>query len=146
VGASDTAAVLALTVGPTVLLLLLAVLLPHHAPVEVPMTLPPPKPGEPRPMRQLSRLLFARRSERSAIVLDCLTIPEGSPFTLELRAPDTSWFGERVEHLLGEWAEESRELTLELRNDHGKVRTMISNGSSAVHLELAGAAGLALPA
>jgi hypothetical protein len=33
-----------------------------------------------------------------------------------------------------------------LRNDHGKVRTMITNGSSAVHLELAGAAGLALPA
>ncbi|MEA3075239.1 MAG: hypothetical protein QOF60_147 [Actinomycetota bacterium] len=137
VGASETAAILALTIGPTLLLLLLAVLLPHHL---------PSFDDDPRPVRLPSRLLFAGRSERAAIVLDCLTIPEGSPFTLELRVPDTSWFGERVEHLLEEWADESRELTLELRNDHGKVRTMISNGSSAVHLELAGAAGLALPA
>ena len=121
---------LALTLGPTAVLLLLAMLLPHHvSPTATAVRLP-------------SRLLFTWRSTRRVIVLDCLTIPEGAPFTLELRPPDTQWFGERIEHLLAEWADESRELVLELRRDHGKVRTMISNGSSAVHLELAGAAGL----
>lgn len=141
VGAVGTAVVLALTLGPTVVLLLLAVVLPHHRSGRVPS-------AEVRPaaVRLLSRLLFTWRAGPKALVLDCLTIPEGAPFTLELRPPDTLWFGERIEHLLAEWAEESRELTVELRNDHGKVRTMISNGSSAVHLELAGAAGLPLPA
>ena len=57
---------------------------------------------------------------------------------------DPSGSRDRVDHLLGEWADESREMMVELREDHGKVRTMLSSGDSAVHLELAGAAGLSL--
>jgi hypothetical protein len=83
VGATETAAILALTAGPTLVLLLLAVLLPHHPASDNGADDPAP------PVELLSRLLFAQRSERAAIVLDCLTIPEGSPFTLELRAPRT---------------------------------------------------------
>jgi hypothetical protein len=110
---------------------------------------------DPRPrLRLLSRLLFTR-TRRDAITLDCLLLsveqagpgvaaPEGLPFTLELRTPDTGWFAARVDDLLHEWADESRELVLELREDHGKVRTMITSEGSSVHLELSGAAGLTL--
>ena len=109
--------------------------------------------GRPR-VRLLSRLLFTRTQD-DAITIDCLLMavekagpgvdaPEGLPFTLQLRTPDTAWFADRVEQLLEQWAEESRELLVELREDHGKVRTMIASGASTVHLELAGAAGLTL--
>lgn len=107
-------------------------------------------------IRLLSQVLFTRR-QRDAITIDCLLVsvehagpgigaPSGMPFTLQFHAPDTTWFADRVEQLLTEWSDENRELILELREDHGKVRTMISSGPSAVHLELAGAAGLSLTA
>lgn len=113
-----------------------------------------------------SRALFATRS-RDAITLDftlvraeegldlppalwppelpgALTngLPPGQPFTLQLRAPDAGWFAGRVEELLCEWAEDNRELMLELREDRGRVRTTIVSGDSSVHLELASADGL----
>jgi hypothetical protein len=109
--------------------------------------------GRPR-IQLLSRLLFSRRQPES-IVIDCLllsieqagpgvTAPEGMPFTLQLRTPDTGWFAERVDQLLSTWADESRELLLELREDQGKVRTRIASGDASVQLELSGAAGLSL--
>ena len=109
--------------------------------------------GRPR-IRLLSRLLFTRRQPES-IVIDCLllaveqagpgvTAPEGLPFTLQLRAPDTAWFAERVDDLLTEWADDSRELMVELREDHGTVRTRIASGDASLQLELSGAAGLTL--
>jgi hypothetical protein len=142
--------VVAFAAATTVVLLLLA--------FAAPMPRPPAlydEEGRPR-IRLLSRLLFTGRHD-DAITLDCLlvsveraapgvTAPEGMPFTLQLRTPETAWFAARVEHLLGEWADESRELLLELREDHGKVRTMIASGDSSVHLELSGAAGLGLTA
>ncbi|HVM07500.1 MAG TPA: hypothetical protein VM345_03470 [Acidimicrobiales bacterium] len=111
-----------------------------------------PQPERGR-VRLMSRLLFARRTS-DAITLDCTLVavegqlppdvdpPQGLPFTLRLRCPDTTWFAGRVEELLTEWAEENRELMLELSPDRGKVRTTIASGGSSVHLELAGAAGL----
>lgn len=104
-------------------------------------------------VRLVTRLVFARRSF-DAFTLDCLLVsvdgdlpddvepPEGLPFTLRLRSPDTTWFAERVEELLTDWADETRELTLELTPDRGRVRTTIASGDASVHLELAGAAGL----
>lgn len=112
-------------------------------------------PDDRRPrIRLLSRVLFTRR-QHDAITVDCLLVsveqagpgigaPAGLPFTLQFRTPDTAWFADRVERLLTEWADDSRELTVELREDHGKVRTVIASGPSSVHLELAGAAGLSL--
>jgi hypothetical protein len=100
-------------------------------------------------LRLLSRALFARRSF-DAITLDCTLVraegaipkqfepPSGLPFTLRLRVPDTSWFASRVEELLIQWAEDSREIVVELREDKGKVRTSIASGDSSVHLELVG--------
>lgn len=107
-------------------------------------------------IRILSQVLFTRR-QRDNITIDCLLVsveqagpgvgaPAGLPFTLQFHTPDTAWFADRVEHLLAEWAEDNRELTLELREDHGKVRTVIASGPSSVHLELSGAAGLTLTA
>lgn len=107
-------------------------------------------------IRILSQVLFTRR-QRDNITIDCLLVsveqagpgvgaPAGLPFTLQFHTPDTAWFADRVEHLLTEWAEDNRELTLELREDHGKVRTVIASGPSSVHLELSGAAGLTLTA
>ena len=110
----------------------------------------PPTRGH---VRLMSRLLFARRSF-DAITLDCTLVsvdgdlppdvdpPEGLPFTLRVRCPDTTWFATRVEELLTEWADDNRQLVLELSADRGKVRTTIASGGSSVHLELAGAAGL----
>jgi hypothetical protein len=107
----------------------------------------------PGALRLFSRLLFARRST-DAITLDCTLVavdgelppgvepPAGLPFTLRLRCPDTTWLASRVEELLIEWADESRELVLELAPENGKVRTTIMSDGSSVHLELAGAAGL----
>ena len=104
-------------------------------------------------IRLASRLLFARRSF-DAITLDCILVrvdselpahvkpPEGLPFTLRLRCPDTSWFATRVEELLNEWADQGRELEFELTSENGKVRTTIASDGSSVHLELASAAGL----
>ena len=114
----------------------------------------------------LSRALFASRSQ-DAITLDftlvraeegldlapalwppglpCVLpngLPSGQPFTLQLRAPDAGWFAGRVEELLCEWAEDNRELVLELREDHGRVRTTIASGDSSVYLELASTDGL----
>ena len=143
--------VVAFTVVTTLVLLVLAFAVPDTpAP---PLTALPDDDRRPR-IRLLSRVLFTRR-HRDAITIDCLLVsveqagagvgaPPGLPFTLQFRTPDTAWFADRVEQLLTEWAEEDRELTLELREDHGKVRTVIASGPSAVHLELAGAAGLSL--
>lgn len=105
-------------------------------------------------VRLVSRLLFTRRQPDS-ITLDCLLVaveeaapgieaPCGMPFTLQLRAPETAWFATRVEQLLAEWAADSRELMLELSEDHGRVRTKIASHGTSVNLELAGAAGLHL--
>lgn len=115
---------------------------------------PPAAPHETAPprgqVRLLSRLLFAHRSF-DAITLDCTLVaidgdvpadidpPEGLPFTVRVRCPDTTWFATRVEELLGEWADENRELLVELSPDRGRVRTTIASGGSSVHLELAGA-------
>jgi hypothetical protein len=148
---SLTLTIVVFTVVTTVVLLGLALALPAA----------PMKDGDgvvaedrrPR-IRLLSQVLFTRR-QRDAITIDCLLVsveqagpgvgaPAGLPFTLQFRTPDTAWFADRVEQLLTEWADDNRELTLELREDHGKVRTMIASGPSTVHLELAGAAGLSL--
>lgn len=92
-------------------------------------------------VRLLSRLLFARRDE-DAFTLDC-TLASGLPFTLQVHAPETEWFAGRVEQLLAEWAEDERELVLELTKGYGgKVRTTIAAGDSSLQLELVGAAGL----
>lgn len=107
-------------------------------------------------VRLVSRLLFSRRTA-DAFTLDCMLVtvdgdlpdevdpPEGLPFALRVRCPETSWFADRVEGLLSDWAEETRELTLELTPDRGRVRTTIASGDASVHLELAGAAGLGTP-
>jgi hypothetical protein len=118
-----------------------------------PRSFTPPPRRRPGAVRLFSRLLFTRRST-DAITLDCTLVavdgelpagvepPEGLPFTLRLRCPDTTWFASRVEELLTEWADDNRELLLELAPENGKVRTTITSGGSSVHLELAGAAGL----
>jgi len=149
-GVTVSVAILAFVIATTVVLLLVS------------LAVPAPKTpalydddGQPR-IRLLSRVLFTRRFT-DAITIDCLLVaveqagpdldaPEGLPFTLQLKAPETGWFADRVEQLLEEWAGDSRELLLELREDHGRVRTMIVSGSSSVHLELTGAAGLSLTA
>ena len=147
-GAVFPLAVVGFTVTTTIVLLLLAITAPGNRSAAL-----FDDEGHPR-IRLLSRLLFTRTQD-DAITIDCLLLsidqaapgisaPEGLPFTLRLRSPETAWFAERVDHLLGEWAHESREMVVELREDHGKVRTMLSSGDSAVHLELAGAAGLSL--
>ena len=149
-GTTLTLAVVAFTVVTTVVLLLLALTVPDAPP---PPATEVPDDRRPR-IRLLSRVLFTRRN-RDAITIDCLLVsveqagpgigaPSGLPFTLQFRTPDTAWFADRVEQLLTEWADDDRELTVELREDHGKVRTVIASGPSAVHLELAGAAGLSL--
>jgi hypothetical protein len=142
--------VAACTVVTTVLLLAVAVAAP---PDETGSDALADEDRRPR-IRLLSRVLFTRR-QRDAITIDCLLVsveqagpgvgaPAGLPFTLQFRTPDTAWFADRVERLLTEWADDSRELSVELREDHGKVRTVLTSGPSAVHLELAGAAGLSL--
>ena len=153
-GITLTVTVVAFTVATTIVLLLLALAVPEPL-LEERLARAPEPPEDRRPrIRLLSQVLFTRR-HRDAITLDCLLVsveqagpgvgaPSGLPFTLQLRAPDTTWFADRVEQLLTEWAEESRELTMELREDKGKVRTVIASGPSAVHLELSGAAGLSL--
>lgn len=149
-GTTVALAVVAFTVVTTLVLLLVAFAVPD---TPTPAVDDPTDDRRPR-IRLLSRVLFTRR-HRDAITIDCLLVsveqagpgvgaPAGLPFTLQFRAPDTAWFADRVERLLMEWAEDDRELTLELREDHGKVRTVIASGRSAVHLELAGAAGLSL--
>ena len=141
-------AVVGFTVATTIVLLLIAIAAPSARGTAL-----FDDDGRPR-IRLLSRLLFMRTND-DAITIDCLlmsveqagpgiTAPEGLPFTLQLRTPDTAWFADRVEQLLELWADESRELTVELREEHGKVRTMLSSGESSVHLELSGAAGLSL--
>lgn len=104
-----------------------------------PQSLPQREQG--RRLRLWSRALFAS-STRGAITLDCMLVQTGEPFTLLLRPPDSGWFAGRVEELLREWAEENRELALELREEHGRVRTTIASGGSSVYLELARAEGL----
>lgn len=111
-----------------------------------------PAPRHTGRVRLMSRLLFARRS-LDAITLDCTLVavdgglpaavdpPEGLPFALRVRCPDTAWLANRVEKLLSEWADDNRELVLELTADRDKVRTTIASGRSSVHLELADAAG-----
>ena len=154
-GATLTLTVVVFTVVTTVVLLVLAMAVPDR---ETQRSAARPRVGDdgrPR-IRLLSQVLFTRR-QRDAITIDCLLVsvehagpgvgaPSGLPFTLQFHAPDTTWFADRVEQLLTEWSDDNRELVMELREDHGKVRTMISSGPSAVHLELAGAAGLSLSA
>ncbi len=149
-GSTAVVVLLAFAVAMTIVLLVIA--------IAVPVTPRSPalygEDGQPR-IRLLSRVLFSRR-QSNALSVDFLLVaieqagpdlaaPAGLPFTLELRTPETGWFADRVEQLLAEWAEDSRELLVELREDRGgKVRTMIASGTSSVHLELTGAAGLSL--
>ena len=134
-------------------IVLLAITYAIPTPATRTTTAPEHDDGRPR-IRLVSRLLFSHRQPES-IVIDCLLLavdqagpgvsaPEGLPFTLRLRVPDTEWFADRVDELLSQWADESRELVLELREDHGTVRTRIASGDSSVQLELSGAAGLSL--
>jgi hypothetical protein len=150
-GATVVSAILAFIVVTTVVLFVIAMVAPASRPEDALGAAAESR--RPR-IRLLSQLLFTRR-QRDAITIDCLLVsveqagpgvgaPAGLPFTLQFRTPDTGWFADRVERLLTEWADESRELTLELHEDHGIVRTMIASGDSALHLELAGAAGLSL--
>jgi hypothetical protein len=153
-GATLTLTVVVFTVVTTVVLLVLAMAVPDR---ETRRSTTATFDDDRRPrIRLLSQVLFTRR-QRDAITIDCLLVsvehagpgvgaPAGLPFTLQFHAPDTTWFADRVEQLLTEWSDDNRELVMELREDHGKVRTMISSGPSAVHLELAGAAGLSLSA
>ena len=152
-GTTLSLTIVAFTVVTTLVLLLVALAAPNAATTLQHQRFTDDDDGRPR-IRLLSRVLFTRRN-RDAITIDCLLLsveqagpgvgaPAGLPFTLQFRTPDTAWFADRVEQLLSEWAAEDRELTLELREDHGKVRTLIASGTSAVHLELAGAAGLSL--
>jgi hypothetical protein len=150
-GLATTVALLliAATAGPTV---------PDPPPPLHPLHPLHPSPRRPAPgvggrLRLSSRALFASRSV-DAITLDCTLMraeddadepPVGLPFTLQLRPPQAGWFASRVEELLAEWAADNRELLLELREDHGRVRTMIASGESSVYLELTSAAGLAAP-
>ena len=145
--------VVGFTVLTTIVLLVLACAVPDRPPAPAAPAPPPEDDRQPR-IRLLSQVLFTRRN-RDAITIDCLLVsveqagpgvgaPSGLPFTLQFVAPDTTWFADRVEQLLSEWSDDNLELTMELREDHGKVRTVIANGPSAVHLELAGAAGLSL--
>ena len=157
-GLTFSLAIVGFTVLTTILLLVLAFAVPDKPtapPAPAAPTAPPADDRQPR-IRLLSQVLFTRRN-RDAITIDCLLVsvehagpgvgaPSGLPFTLQFHAPDTTWFADRVEQLLTEWSDDNRELVMELREDHGKVRTMISSGPSAVHLELAGAAGLSLSA
>ena len=151
-GTTLSLTIVAFTVVTTLVLLLVALAAPSGATLHH-QGFTDDDDGRPR-IRLLSRVLFTRRNS-DAITIDCLLLsveqagpgvgaPSGLPFTLQFRTPDTAWFADRVEQLLSEWAAEDRELTLELREDHGKVRTLIASGTSAVHLELAGAAGLSL--
>ena len=155
-GTTLSFSIVAFTVVTTLVLLLLALAVPDAARSRHEATKRAKEIEEDRRprIRLLSQVLFTRRN-RDNITIDCLLVsvehagpgvgaPSGLPFTLQFRAPDTAWFADRVEQLLTEWSEESRELTMELREDHGKVRTVIASGPSAVHLELAGAAGLSL--
>lgn len=153
-GATLTLTVVVFTVVTTVVLLVLAMAVPDR---ETKRSATAAFDDDRRPrIRLLSQVLFTRR-QRDAITIDCLLVsvehagpgvgaPAGLPFTLQFHAPDTTWFADRVEQLLTEWSDDNRELVMELREDHGKVRTMISSGPSVVHLELAGAAGLSLSA
>jgi len=155
-GLTFSLAIVGFTVLTTILLLVLAFAVPDKPtapPAPAAPTAPPADDRQPR-IRLLSQVLFTRRN-RDAITIDCLLVsveqagpgvgaPSGLPFTLQFVAPDTTWFADRVEQLLTEWSDDNLELTMELREDHGKVRTVNANGPSAVHLELAGAAGLSL--
>lgn len=153
-GATLTLTVVVFTVVTTLVLLVLALAAPDR---DAPRRAVRSADDDRRPrIRLLSQVLFTRR-QHDVITIDCLLVsvehagpgigaPSGLPFTLQFHPPDTTWFADRVEQLLTEWSDDNRELVLELREDHGKVRTMISSGPSAVHLELAGAAGLSLSA
>ena len=127
---------------------------PTSIPTSSPTLIPTSRPR----LRLPSRILFASRSA-ATITLDCALVrpadvagvvlpphlapPPGLPFTLQLRAPTVDWFAGRVEELLRAWAEEDREVVVELREDRGRVRTTVASEESSVHLELAGVAGLA---
>ena len=140
-----SAVVLAAAVGA--LVISFAIALPHS-----PGWHPPLRTNERSRLRVRSFLLFARHDERS-ITLDCtivemengssdgLTAP-GAPFTLALSPPATTWFTERVEHLLEQWAEEARLIEVEIVEGHSTLQAGISSGNSRVLLELEAAAGL----
>lgn len=149
-------ALLALATTCVLVVLALAAAVPRVLPELAPLTplaVPAHYPG--RRLGLDARILFVSRSA-GTIALDCVLAghhdgnhdsdapPPGLPFTLQLRAPFADWFSARVEDLLRLWAEEDRELVIELRDDgRGRVRTTIAGDESSVHLELAGAPGLA---
>jgi hypothetical protein len=149
VATTTALSIMAGSVAATIVLLIVAVALPG-APDPIPRT------EDRRRVRLLSRVLFLRR-QTEAITLDCLLVavedaapgvdaPEGLPFTLQLLTPDTQWFADRINEVLTTWADECREMHVELREEHGKILTRLESGASTINLELAGAAGLHLTA
>ncbi len=154
-GVSLTLWVAGFSVATTLLLIGLAIAIPPISSG----TLAGAVPETPRVrhvVRLRSRILFCRRTEE-AITVDCVLIeieeavgaigaPAGLPFTLQFRLPDTDWFADRAEDLLGEWAEDDLPVAVDLREDGGKVRIALASDGTLLRLELAGAAGLTLTA
>lgn len=81
-----------------------------------------------------ARLVFAEVTPEVFAVDGVLE--SGAPLSLRLRRPPTWWFAECVGELLCGWAETDEVVELRLDIDNGTRRANLSNGSSAVTLDL----------
>lgn len=116
---------------------------------------PEPAPTRRTKLRVRCRVLFVHPHARS-MTLDCVIdepasegeVTAGLPFSIAVAPPATSWFSDRVEELLAQWAAENRvvDLTvLELPTGSApgvRPEVAIVSGESRLQLELRAAAGI----
>ena len=124
---------------------------PEFAPADEPA----PAPTRRAKLNLRARVLFVHPHARS-MTLDCVidepategTVATGLPFSIAVAPPATSWFSDRVEELLGQWAAENRVIDLTVLEQPvgsapgARPEVAIVSGDSRLQLELRAAAGI----
>lgn len=78
------------------------------------------------------------------LLLDCVaaepvetpafSLATGGPFAIQVRLPDAAWAGAALA-ALERWADESRVVELEFRNEAGQARVQASDGTTRMLLD-----------
>lgn len=91
-------------------------------------------------MATIAQLLFAEVDGEvvvlDAVILGDAQVPPGTPVTLRLRPPDTPLIASLVRSRLIEWASLGEVVRLELRRRSGTTIAVVSDGRSAVSLDV----------
>jgi len=88
-----------------------------------------------------ARVVFCEPElERASVTLDAVVVPEGTPFSMRLRAPETAVFRNLTMAVLSDWADD--ELVIDVEFKVNGRRAALDGGTACFSLELESVCGL----